>query len=55
MMTFAHFWGIHEVGIYLIPALLAIVSLRWAEKRFRRGAEEGDHEPDTEKPGESGT
>ena len=54
-MTFAHFWGIDEVGIYVIPALLAIVSLRWVEKRFRRRAEQGDHEPDTEEADSLGT
>ena len=40
MLTFAHYWGIDEVGIFVIPALAAIFSLRWAEKRARRAAEE---------------
>ena len=40
MYTFAHYWGIDEVGIFVIPAVLAIVGLRWAEKRARARAEE---------------
>lgn len=37
---FAHYWGIDEVGVFVIPALAAIWSLRWAERRARRNAEE---------------
>ncbi len=40
MPIFAHYWGIDEVGIFVIPALAAIFSLRWAERRARRKAEE---------------
>ncbi|MEX2251330.1 MAG: hypothetical protein WD895_04565 [Acidimicrobiia bacterium] len=40
MLIFAHYWGIDEVGIFVIPALAAIFSLRWAERRARRAAEE---------------
>ncbi|MDP9495366.1 MAG: hypothetical protein M3P87_09020 [Actinomycetota bacterium] len=40
MFIFAHYWGIDEVGIFVIPALAAIWSLRWAERRARRMAEE---------------
>jgi hypothetical protein len=40
MFIFAHYWGIDEVGIFVIPALAAIWSLRWAERRARRAAEE---------------
>lgn len=36
----AHLGGIDEVGIYVIPILVAIVSLRWAEKRAKSAAEE---------------
>jgi len=44
MVTLAHYWGIDEVGIYLIPALLAIVSVRWMEKRSRRSTEDTERE-----------
>lgn len=47
MITLAHYWGIDEVGIYLIPFLLAIASVRWMEKRARRSAEEREREKDT--------
>ena len=40
MYTIAHYWGIDEVGIFVIPAVLAILGLRWAEKRARARAEE---------------
>ena len=35
MTPFAHYWGIDEVGVFVIPAVLAIVLLRWAEKKAR--------------------
>lgn len=40
----AHLGGIDEVGIYVIPILVAIVSLRWAEKRARSAAKERERE-----------
>jgi hypothetical protein len=40
MLTFAHYWGIDEVGVFVVPALAAIFALRWAERRARRAAEE---------------
>ena len=42
MFTIAHYWGIDEVGVFVIPAVLAILGLRWAEKRARARAEERD-------------
>jgi len=45
MQILAHYWGIDEVGVFVIPALLAIVLLRWVEKRARAKREEdADHE-----------
>ena len=42
----AHMGGIDEIGIFLIPALLAIYALRRAERQARKRAEaeaaEGD-------------
>jgi mannose/fructose/N-acetylgalactosamine-specific phosphotransferase system component IIC len=39
---FAHYWGIDEVGVFVIPAVLAVLALRWAEKRAKKRATEGD-------------
>jgi hypothetical protein len=42
MPLIGHLGGIDEIGIFLVPALLAIFALRWAEKRAReRAASEG--------------
>ena len=43
----AHMGGIDEIGIFLIPALLAIYALRRAERQARKRAE-------AEAAGESG-
>lgn len=40
MFILAHYWGIDEVGIFVIPALAAIFALRWAERRARKAAED---------------
>ena len=40
MFTHAHYWGIDEVGVFVVPVVLAIVLLRWLEKRARRRAED---------------
>lgn len=40
MLTLAHYWGIDEVGVFVLPAVLAILALRWAEKRAKRSAAE---------------
>ena len=47
-VIFAHYWGIDEVGVFVIPALAAIWSLRWAERRARRNAEERKLKEDVE-------
>ena len=39
MNPLAHYWGIDEVGVFVIPAVLAIVLLRWAEKKARARSE----------------
>jgi len=49
----AHMGGIDEIGIFLIPALLAIYALRRAERQARKRAEaeattEGDGAADEE-------
>lgn len=40
MSVLAHYWGIDEIGVFLVPAALAVVALRWAERRARKKAEE---------------
>ncbi len=47
VFTLAHYWGIDEVGVFVVPAVLAIVLLRWAEKRSRRRAESESGEPES--------
>jgi len=44
MFTFAHYWGIDEIGVFVLPAALAIWALRRAEKKARKRAEEVDDE-----------
>lgn len=38
----AHYGGIDEIGIFVVPALAIILVLRWAERRAR---ERADSEP----------
>ncbi|HEY5891289.1 MAG TPA: hypothetical protein VIW94_11410 [Acidimicrobiia bacterium] len=38
MRTLAHYGGIDEVGVFVVPALLALWAIRWAEKRARARA-----------------
>jgi hypothetical protein len=45
MIPLAHYWGIDEVGVFVLPAIVAIVLLRWAEKKARlRQESERDEE-----------
>jgi len=44
MFILGHYWGIDEVGVFVIPALAAIFALRWAERRARKAAAEKDRE-----------
>jgi mannose/fructose/N-acetylgalactosamine-specific phosphotransferase system component IIC len=51
MFTFAHYWGIDEVGVFVVPAVLAIVALRWAERKAKKAAAaagETEPKPDAE-------
>ena len=47
MVVYGHYWGIDEVGVFVIPALLAIVALRWAEKKARAKRESEDAESES--------
>jgi hypothetical protein len=40
IVIFAHYGGIDEIGVFVLPALLAIFALRWAEKKAKRAAAE---------------
>lgn len=44
MVNFAHLWGLDEIGIYAIPVLLAIVALRWADKRARASVDQREED-----------
>lgn len=48
MFILAHYWGIDEVGVFVLPALFAIVALRWAERKARRAAQEVDEDGEPE-------
>jgi hypothetical protein len=48
MAIFAHYWGIDEVGVFVLPALLAILALRWAERKARETAEGKKAAPEPE-------
>lgn len=43
MRTLAHYGGIDEIGVFVVPAVLALLVIRWAERRSRAKAE-GDEE-----------
>ena len=47
-VIFAHYGGIDEIGVFVVPAVLAILALRWAERRARRAAAEKEAEPEME-------
>lgn len=44
MFTLAHYWGIDEIGVFVLPAVLAVLALRWAERKARKRAEDADDE-----------
>lgn len=44
MTTLAHYGGVDEIGLFVVPAVLAILALRWAERRARRAAGEREAE-----------
>jgi hypothetical protein len=50
MFPMAHYWGIDEVGVFVLPALFAIVALRWAERRAKAAAEAAEEIEDTGEP-----
>ena len=48
IVIFAHYGGIDEIGIFVVPAVLAILALRWAERRAKRTAAEKEIETEME-------
>jgi hypothetical protein len=52
IVIFAHYGGIDEIGVFVLPAVLAILALRWAEKKAKRAAAE--KEADQEAIGAAG-
>ena len=50
MFTLAHYWGIDEVGVFVLPAVLAILALRWAERKAKRSAAEREADAAPEEP-----
>jgi hypothetical protein len=45
-VIFAHYGGIDEIGVFVVPAVLAILALRWAERRAKRAAAEKEADPE---------
>jgi hypothetical protein len=48
MLSFAHYWGIDEVGVFVVPAVLAVFALRWAERKAKRAAAAKEDESSVE-------
>lgn len=46
----AHYGGVDEIGVFLVPAVAVILVLRWAERRARRRAETGSDESEAGDP-----
>lgn len=42
MITVAHYWGIDEIGVFVVPAVVAVAALRWMERRAK--ASQGEDE-----------
>jgi hypothetical protein len=47
-VIFAHYGGIDEIGIFVVPAVLAILALRWAERKAKRAAAQKQTEQEME-------
>ncbi len=44
MFTLAHYWGLDEIGVFVVPAALALWALRRAERRAKQSADEKETE-----------
>jgi hypothetical protein len=43
-MVLAHYGGADEIAIFLVPAVLALLALRWVERRAKRDRSDDDPE-----------
>lgn len=48
MFVLGHYWGIDEIGVFVLPAVIAIIALRWAERRAKKQAEEQGQQAEQE-------
>lgn len=48
MPVLAHYWGIDEIGVFVVPAVIAIFVFRRAERRAKRMAAEREKAQDSE-------
>lgn len=44
MNMFAHYGGIDEIAVFVVPVILALVALRWAERRARTKVADDEEE-----------
>jgi len=44
MSVLAHYWSVDEIGVFVVPAVLALLALRWAERRARARHEADEEE-----------
>ena len=42
----AHYGGIDEIGVFVVPAVAVILFLRWAERRARERSDDHDDVPE---------
>ena len=42
MFTVAHYWGLDEIGVFVVPAAIALWVLRRAERRAKKSSEEAE-------------
>jgi hypothetical protein len=47
----AHYGGLDEIGVFVVPAVAVILFLRWAERRARDRKAESTVEPPAIQPG----
>jgi hypothetical protein len=50
----AHYGGLDEIGVFVVPAVAVILLMRWAERRARDRRSESMAEPPAIHPGGQG-
>ncbi len=53
MTSLAHYGGIDEIGVFVVPAVAVILLLRWAERRAREREDHDDADETETPPGDS--